>query len=526
MAFTANTANNVRDFAEKMREKELIKMQAVAAAAADDAPFLSQIALTEMFVAEHANEARYVPAWNKWLVWNGTHWEFDEKLRAYDWARKICKREALKVSKPGRARDIASAKTVAAVVTLARCDGKIVATVDQWDADPWLLNTPGGTYDLRTGGRRDHDPGDYITKTTTIAPEGDCPMWKEHLRYVLGGDSELIAYHQRLFGYCLTGSTREHSLAFAYGTGRNGKSATINTLHAILGDYAQTAAIETFTVSNNDQHPTSMAALRGARLVVVSETEEGKRWAESRIKQLTGGDPIRARFMRQDEFEFLPQLKFIIFGNHKPSLRSVNEAIRARFHLLPYLVTIPEERRDKDFPEKLMAEHGGILAWAIEGCRAWQKQGLNPPAAVRDATKAYLDAEDAIRAWIEDHLEQDKDAFTPTRELLQYYRMWAEDSGERLLSEKQLSNKLEDHGFPAARRRPAGASRTDNKKRGHEGLRISETARQEMRAKAVTSDPAPSSSSDGAAQGGTEMLDAAIGEAKAAMAGINREDFH
>jgi putative DNA primase/helicase len=264
-----------------------------------------------------------------------------------------------------------------------------------------------------------------------------------------------------------------------------------------------------------------MAALRGARLVVVSETEEGKRWAESRIKQLTGGDPIRARFMRQDEFEFVPQLKVIIFGNHKPSLRSVNEAIRARFHLLPYLVTIPEEQRDKDFPEKLMAEHNGILAWAIEGCRAWQEQGLNPPAAVRDATKAYLDAEDALRAWIEDHLEQNKDGFTPTRELLQFYRMWAEDSGERLLSEKQLSNKLEDHGYPAVRRRPAGGSRTSNPQRGHAGLRISEIARQELRAKAGM----PSSVSDGPAQGGAEMFDAAIAEAKASTV-TNRDDFH
>ena len=285
------TSANTINFAEKMKEREAEKMASVA-----DAPFLSQIALTEMFVLEHAAESRYVPEWNKWLVWNGTHWEFDKRLRAYDWARNICKREAPKANKASHARDVASAKTVAAVVTLARCDSKMVASVDQWDTDPWLLNTPDGTYDLRTGKRRDHDPRDYITKTTTVAPGGDCPMWKEHLHYVLGGDEELIAYHQRLFGYCLTGSTREHALAFAHGSGRNGKSATINALLDILGDYAQTAAIETFTVSNSDQHPTSMAALRGARLVVVSETEDGKRWAESRIKQLTGGDQMTARF--------------------------------------------------------------------------------------------------------------------------------------------------------------------------------------------------------------------------------------
>jgi putative DNA primase/helicase len=156
----------------------------------------------------------------------------------------------------------------------------------------------------------------------------------------------------------------------------------LSTVAGVLGDYHKTAPIETFTASNADRHPTDLASLRGARLVRATETEEGRRWAESRIKQLTGGDTVAARFMRQDFFEYRPQFKLIIAGNHKPSLRSVDEAIRRRFHLIPFAVTIPPEERDSDLADKLKAEWPGILAWMIEGCVEWQAECLRPPAAV------------------------------------------------------------------------------------------------------------------------------------------------
>jgi putative DNA primase/helicase len=183
----------------------------------------------------------------------------------------------------------------------------------------------------------------------------------------------------------------------------------------ILGDYHRTAPIETFTASNSDRHPTDLAGLRGARLVSASETEEGRLWAESRIKQLTGGDMISARFMRQDFFDFLPAFKLFITGNHKPSLRSVDEAIRRRFHLIPFAVTIPPEERDPDLKVKLEAEWPGILAWLIQGCLSWQASGLRPPQAVQEATAAYLEAEDAIAAWIEERCEIDPQAWSRPR---------------------------------------------------------------------------------------------------------------
>ena len=222
---------------------------------------------------------------------------------------------------------IGSAKTVAAVERLASADRRIAATVDQWDTDSSLLNTPGGTIDLRTGDMRPHAPGDYITKITAAAPGGECPTWLEFLNRITGGDVELQAFLQRMAGYSLTGDTSEHALFFGYGTGANGKSVFVETLAGLLGDYHRMAPIETFTATIGDQHPTNLAGLRGARLVTAVETEEGRRWAESRIKQLTGGDKVAARFMRQDFFEFTPQFKLIIVGNHKPGLRSVDEAI-------------------------------------------------------------------------------------------------------------------------------------------------------------------------------------------------------
>ena len=190
---------------------------------------------------------------------------------------------------------IASSKTVAAVDRLARSDRRLAATVDQWDADPWSLNTPDGVVDLLTGRRRRHDPGDHMTKIAAVGPACDCPRFLAFLDRILGGDAELVAYIRRVLGCGLTGLTREHALFFGFGTGANGKSVLLSTVAGTMGDYHRSAPIETFTASNADKHPTDLAGLRGARLVTATETEEGRRWAESRIKQLTGGDTVSAR---------------------------------------------------------------------------------------------------------------------------------------------------------------------------------------------------------------------------------------
>ena len=250
-----------------------------------------------------------------------------------------------------------------------------------------------------------------------------------------------------MLGYCLTGDTTEHALFFCYGTGANGKGVTINTVASILKDYGQTASVETFTASRNDRHLTELAVLRGARLVTVSETEEGRRWAESRIKQLTGGDRIRANFMRQDTFEFVPQLKLLISGNHKPGIRSVDEAIRRWFHLLPFTLTIPPEERHLGFADTLKDEWPAILGWMVQGCLEWQRIGLNPPAAVRAATAAYLDAQDAIGAWLEECCEIDPNSFEKRGALYASWAEWATAAGEPVGASRSFYEKLEGRGY-------------------------------------------------------------------------------
>ena len=248
------------------------------------------------------------------------------------------------------------------------------------------------------------------------------------------GKPELAEYLQRIAGYSLTGSTQEHAMFFLYGLGANGKTTFLNAITQAAGDYHRTAPIETFTASSIDRHPTDLAGLRGARLVTAVETEEGRRWAESRIKLLTGGDKIAARFMRQDFFEYIPQFKLIIAGNHKPTLRAVDEAIRRRLNLIPFTVTIPPDERDENLPEKLKAELPGILSWMIEGCVSWQERGLAPPSIVSDATAAYLEAEDAISAWIEEAGERDPNAWEKSNDLFASWKMWAEKTGEFVVS--------------------------------------------------------------------------------------------
>jgi putative DNA primase/helicase len=426
--------------------------EALATEPEERPPAFSDDALALRFADRHASDLRFVAAWNKWLTWDGVRWRFDETLHAYELVRLLCREAAAGCNKEKVAVALASAKTVAAVERLARADRRLAATVDQWDAEPWLLNTPETVIDLRAGQPRRHSPNDYMTKMTAVGPRGDCPNFLAFLDRITSGDAELIAYLRRVFGYALTGLTREHALFFGYGTGANGKSVLLSTVSGLLGDYHKTAPIETFTASNADRHPTDLAGLRGARLVTATETEEGRRWAESRIKQLTGGDTVSARFMRQDFFEYLPAFKLVIAGNHKPSLRSVDEAIRRRFHLIPFAVTIPTEERDPNLTEKLKAEWPGILSWMVEGCLEWQTEGLGQPQAVINATAAYLEAEDALAAWIDDRCRRDPNTWEQSSALFDSWAAWAGQAGENPGTMRRFVQTLESRGFVAQRR--------------------------------------------------------------------------
>jgi len=454
------------------------------AEAAGDALFdLSHDGLALDMGRRWQKQARHVALWGKWLFWTGSRWEVDERLihmtkcRAYLRARadslvRAAARGEIEDFDVHKAEVLAKALRSAPMVTnvtgLARSNPEMVATIHQWDADPWLLGTPGGVVDLRTGNLRPAKAEDYTTKSTAVVPAHPAarsPLWEAFLDRITGGNIALQGYLQRFAGYSLTGSIQEHAFAFGYGTGANGKSVFINTLAWLLGDYSLTIPTEMLMVSNTERHPTELARLRGVRLAIGSETEDGKRWAESKIKSLTGGDRIPARYMRQDFFEFDPQFKLFLIGNHKPALRGVDEAMRRRLHFVPFTVTIPPAERDPELPEKLKGEGAAILRWMIHGCLEWQRQDLNPPEIVRAATADYLTSEDAFERWRDECTEAAPNAWEGSGDLWNSWKRWAEHTGEFVGKQRKFSDSLILRGLSPEREPGTGA-------RGYRGLRL------------------------------------------------------
>ncbi len=413
----------------------------------DESVWGTEDALALSFTRRYHRDWRYVAAWGRWLVWDGQRWRTEDTLAATDLIRSVCRQTAVRADNPKVAAKLASASTVGGVERLARADRRHAATTDEWDADPWLLNTPGGVVDLKTGRKRANDRVDRMTKITTATPGGDCPQWMAFLSDIAGGDVDLQAYLQRMVGYCLTGVTSAHALFFLYGTGANGKSVFANVISTILGDYAATASMDTFVETRGDRHPTDLAGLRGARFVTAIETEQGRRLNESKVKAITGGDKISARFMRQDFFEYTPQFKPVIVGNHKPAIRNIDEAMKRRMHMIPFTVTIPPERRDGRLTEKLLAERDGILAWAVAGCLAWQREGLKPPASVVSATEEYFESEDALGRWLDERCVRAPNAKSLTAELFTDWKQWAEASGEFIGAQRRFSDLLITRGI-------------------------------------------------------------------------------
>jgi len=391
------------------------------------------------FAAQHGDDYGYVAQTGHWMRWQGTRWLAERTLAAFDAARTLCR----------QAGD-ADAKVVSAVERLARSDRRIAATVEQWDADPDILCTPEGIIDLKTGETRPPLRTDYCTKQTTIAPAPPgtpCDLWLNFLDRVTKKDDELIGFLQRYVGYCLTGHVHEHVFIFLYGTGANGKGTFIKIISSILNDYCVTSPIEMFLRSKYDRHPTELARLHKVRLTVAQETPKGRGWDEAKIKNLTGGDVITGRFMRGDFFDFPPTHKLIIAGNHKPSLYSVDVAMRRRLGLIPFTVTIPEPERDRNLGEKLKADRPAILRWMIDGCLVWRRTGLVIPDVVREATDDYFVEQDDIAKWLEDCTEHKPRAFTSSNALFRSWQRWCGEHGVVPGKQTGLTEALQDRGF-------------------------------------------------------------------------------
>ena len=311
------------------------------------------------------------------------------------------------------------------------------------------MNVLNGTLDLRTGELRPHRREDLITKLAPVVydHEARCPLFLAFLDRILAGNADLIAFVQRAVGYSLTGDVQERVLLILWGGGANGKSTLLETLRGMLGDYAMRTPTETLLVKREGAIPNDIARLKGARFVSASEADEGKRLAEAQIKEMTGGDTITARFMRAEFFDFRPEFKLWLATNHKPVIRGTDKAIWDRIRLVPFNVRIPEAEQDKGLGAKLRDELPGILAWAVEGCLAWQRDGLGIAKDVQAATASYRDEMDVVAAFITDVCTVAPGARVQSRVLYEKYKRWCEENGERAVSQKALGEKLRERGL-------------------------------------------------------------------------------
>lgn len=396
------------------------------------APMDSDIGLSALFAKRNRGQLRWSPGLD-WMANAGTHWVRDEDLTRYSKAKAMCAQMSRAQNLPDSSRrKVASASTVSAVLTLARDERGIATPADAWDREPMVLNTPGGAYDLETG-KRLIGNGDLFTQIIAVAPDPtmEIPTWLRFILDIFARDLDMVEFIQRLFGYCLTGDRREQRLPFFYGTGANGKSVLVDELRATMGSYALNLPSEALMRQQHQAHPTELAQLRGKRLAISSELEDGAYWAESRIKSLTGDATLRARFMRQDFFEFRQTQKHIVVGNFKPRLKGDDPAIARRLVLVPFTEKFTGLRCDPQLPVKLAAERPGIAAWMIEGARKWARVGLRIPASVREASAEYLNANDDISLWIEECCDTGPMLRGAATALYKSYAEWKEAAGER-----------------------------------------------------------------------------------------------
>ena len=409
---------------------------------------VTQDGVALVFARRFEDRLRFCHHTGAWFEWTGTHWKKDETALAFQFCRELS-REFTEDAGQSELKEVRKISFAGGVEKFAKSDRLIAVTSEIWDPDPFLLGTPDGTVDLRTGELREPDPRDGITKITAVAPATpQIVRAGSNFSTRLSAMPELIRFIQQWNGYCLTGDISEHALVFGFGNGGNGKGVWLNTVAGIMADYATTAAMETFTASKIDRHPTELAMLRGARMVTASETEEGRSWAESRIKQMTGGDPITARFMQKDFFTFQPAFKLTIIGNHKPLLRNVDEAARRRFNLIPF--TRVPTNVDKHLGEKLKHEWPGILRWIIEGCLDWQANGLMRPDSVVRATENYFADQDLMGQWLSEECDAEPGNIHKTEPVGKLFASWTEfvnKAGEKPGSSKAFSAELTKRGY-------------------------------------------------------------------------------
>lgn len=418
------------------------------------------------FVAEHGQDVRFCLERGKWFVWDGRRWKVDIRAnKVTKLAKKTIKgiREAAAKENDSRERERLwkfadksdSEARYGSMLVLAQSEDGIAIEAPELNNQPWLFNCSNGTIDLRTGELKEHRKADLITKLCPLEyPTVDTPtpLWDAFLARIFASDATLIPFVQRLMGMSLVGESKEHVLPILYGTGANGKTTLIETWQGVMGpDYAGSAPSE-LLVGGKNEHPTIFTQLAGKRFMAAGETDDGCRLNEATVKRLTGGDTICARGMREDYWTFTPEHTLVLATNHKPIVRGNDLGIWRRLKLIPFLEVILVEEQDKELAKKLAAEGGAILRWMVQGCLAWQRDGLLPPQAVEVATSDYRADSDTLAQFIEECCDVGPALEETAAEFYRVYKWWAERGGTYVKSSKALSLDLEQKGFAKVKR--------------------------------------------------------------------------
>lgn len=394
-----------------------------------------------------------------WYEWTGKKWQSCKNGREIEMAKAAVigmLKHSATINDTDKRQDYAawalkseSGVRLREMMGLARSEKGIADSGENWDTDPYMLGCPAGVLDLRTGNFL--PPNKKIKPISSIAVDPDdkatCPQWEQFLQEIYMGDSELIGFVKRLLGYSLTGTIEEQCVFCFYGQGANGKSTLTDTIIALMGNYGYPMPFSTIEFQNRSAISNDLAHLYGKRFVVASETQEGVKLNEGRLKSLTGGDMVTARFMYKEYFSFKPMAHFLLAFNHKPIITDDSEGAWRRIYLIAHNRIFKSHERDKKLDKKLLAELPGILNWMIEGCREWQQSGLIVPRSVIAGTEEYRQEMNPLRQFVEDTLIIGEYCCRVT-DLWSVYNDWADTNRERFrLSQRKFNSRLESMGF-------------------------------------------------------------------------------
>jgi putative DNA primase/helicase len=421
---------------------------------------MTELRMSERLVERFGGDLRYCNALGGWHIWTGTHWALDEKRAARERAKDIARQIAHEAAEAAdlelfrAAKRAGSSAGVSAILDLASSVPGVVFAASESNRDPWALNCTNGTLDLRTGVLRKHDRAEVITRCCPVAydPNAKAPFFEKFLEEIQP-DPEVRSYLSRLLGYAANGVVREHILGVLWGTGQNGKSVLADCCAAALGDYARPGPTSLIVVSKSSEpHPGDVATCAGSRLVLVHETKRGAEFDSSKVKLLTGGDLLTARFMRQDFFVFSPSHTLVMLTNYKPQADGADAALWRRVQLVPFDVVIPDERKDTMLKERIVDnELAGVLRWLVAGGLEWQRIGLCPPKIVREQTEQYRSGEDSVSTFLEERCNRAPGLKQPAGPLYAAYKAWCGDSGARAMRSNDFGAELSGRGIEKTR---------------------------------------------------------------------------